>query len=110
MSSEAYLVNILEWVVMRNPGLMMKKDAELRITLSTVLDARDHTALLETLRTAVIGSVVKGRCWKEKLKLRRLSTVGYQGYSLHHLAAYAPMLAILSEWQITALLAGVGRN
>jgi hypothetical protein len=67
-ASEAYLVNILDWVVMRNPRLMMKKDAELRITLSTVLDATDHTALLETLRTAVIGSVVKGRCWKDKLK------------------------------------------
>ena len=28
-ASEAYLVNILDWVVKRNPRLMMKKDTEL---------------------------------------------------------------------------------
>jgi hypothetical protein len=44
---------------------------------------------------------------KTRYNLRRLSTVGYHGHTLHLLGAYAPMLVTLSEWHITALLAGV---
>jgi len=39
-----------------------------------------------------------------------LSNVGFHGFLLRILGAYAPMLATLSEWQIMRLLAGDGRN
>jgi hypothetical protein len=44
--------------------------------------------------------------WRQK-KLRRLSTLGYHGYTLH---SKASMLATRGDWQIRALLASVGRN
>jgi hypothetical protein len=43
-----------------------------------------------------------------KNELRRVWAITV--YSLHLSGAYAPMLATLNEWQITALLASVGTN
>jgi hypothetical protein len=45
-----------------------------------------------------------------KRKLRRLSTVGFHGYTLALVSAYTLMVAPRSEWQIMALLALVARK